>query len=69
MAALANHPATAEVIFPSKDFSGQGIYVVRLFFNGFIQEVLVDDYFPVNAEGGTYFAALGLAGEFWPVLL
>jgi hypothetical protein len=48
VAALAESENRIYNIFGNQKFTPSGIYRVKLRINGFIQEILIDDYIPVN---------------------
>jgi hypothetical protein len=55
VAALAEVQHRIYNIFGEQEFSPNGIYRVKLRVDGFIREVLIDDYVPVNKAGRPLF--------------
>ena len=47
MAALADKPERILRLIKYPEINKAGCYVVNLYINGFVQEVIIDDYFPV----------------------
>jgi hypothetical protein len=41
----------------------------RLLFDGVYQEVVVDDYFPVDKNGKLVTAKIPANGDFWPLVI
>jgi hypothetical protein len=67
--AVAECPARIGRLFPPiRSRSPTGVYMVRLMVDGVVQEVIVDDYIPVNTRGQPFFAQIR-KGEFWPLIL
>ncbi|KAF1754285.1 hypothetical protein GCK72_020845 [Caenorhabditis remanei] len=59
-----------EQIIPENDFSVKhGLFLVRLFFNGEWNIVVVDGHFPLDASGGYEFARVVCSTELWPCLI
>ena len=48
IAALAENPEIIKTIFHGQEYNKEGIYRVVLSVDGIIQEIVVDDYIPLN---------------------
>ncbi len=68
ISALAEFPGRVQKLFPLRERHPSGCYPVSLFVSGKFVEVVVDDYFPVNAQGKPAFAG-SKNGELWVMLL
>lgn len=51
LGALAENGQAIKEIFRGQEFNPKGIYKVMLRIAGDVEEVIVDDYIPVNEEG------------------
>jgi hypothetical protein len=56
IAALAEHDFRIKNIFPSLKKNKNGIYMARILHGGVYQEVVVDDYVPVDRTNKPLFA-------------
>ena len=52
--ALAEFPNIIKNLFISEKKNKNGIFGLRICKDGFLQEIVIDDYFPVNKEDNTY---------------
>ena len=52
--ALAEFPNIIKNLFISEKKNKNGIFGLRICKDGFLQEIVIDDYFPVNKEDDTY---------------
>ena len=52
--ALAEFPKIIKNLFISDKKNKNGIYGLKICKDGFLQEIVIDDYFPVNKEDDTY---------------
>jgi calpain-15 len=68
IACLAERPALVERLFVTKEYNQNGIYELRLFKNGELRRVIVDDYFPCFPNGGPMFSRSN-GNELWVLLL
>jgi hypothetical protein len=68
LAALAEQEYRIKNIFPSLTMNPNGFYMARVLHNGVLQEVLIDDYFPVR-NGKVGFAQLSASKEIWVMVL
>lgn len=48
IAALAENPEIIKTIYHGQEYNKEGIYRIVLSVDGIIQEVVVDDYIPLN---------------------
>ncbi len=56
LASLAEQDYRIKSIFPNLDINPNGFYMARILHNGVLQEVVVDDYFPVFSNNKFGFA-------------
>ena len=55
LAALAENETRIKTVFGDQSFNPNGIYKVTLRIDGVIQEILIDDFIPVNKKGEPLF--------------
>ncbi len=68
MSALAEFPGRVQKLFPQRERNPSGCYPVNLFVSGQFVQVVIDDYFPVNANKKPAFAGSKNL-ELWVMLL
>ena len=68
LAALAEQEYRIKNIFPDLTVNPNGIYMARILHNGILQEVLIDDYFPLR-NGKVGFAQPSAKNEIWVMVL
>jgi hypothetical protein len=56
IAALAEHDFRIKNIFPKLEINKNGLYMARILHHGVYQEVVVDDFIPVDSKGKPIFA-------------
>lgn len=57
-------------IFPNKEINKNGIYMARMMYGGVYQEVIVDDFIPINPHNGSLYGAAPAGGkEIWVIIL
>ena len=69
LSALAEQGFRIKNLFPSLEISPNGIYMARILHNGEYQEVVIDDYFPVNENNKSFFAKPAGGTEIWVMVL
>jgi hypothetical protein len=69
LAALAEQDYRVKSIFPKLEVNPNGFYMARLLHNGVLQEVVIDDYFPVTKAGKVGFAQPSGGNEIWVMVL
>lgn len=69
LASLAEQDYRVKSLFPKLDINPNGFYMARILHNGVLQEVLIDDYFPVNSSGKVGFAQPSAEKEVWVMIL
>lgn len=69
VASLAERDYRVKNIFGALELNPYGVYMCRLTYNGVYQEVLVDDYFPVNDKGGLVYAKPYMGTDCWVLIL
>ncbi len=66
----AREPTLLETIFKVKQVNKAGIYVVQLYVDGIVQDIIIDDLLPCHPDTGLpIFATSIQEGEIWPCLL
>ncbi|CAI5442119.1 unnamed protein product [Caenorhabditis angaria] len=68
MAVIAERPNILDDIFPSKEYSLQGVYRVKLCIEGEWKIIIVDDYLPCY-EGNEMAMAVGRRNQLWVPLI
>lgn len=68
LASLAEQEYRIKNVFPDLNVNPNGIYMARILHNGILQEVLIDDYFPVR-NGKVGFAQPSAKNEIWVMIL
>lgn len=72
IAALAEDPEIIKIIFHGQEYNREGIYRVFLSLDGIIQEVIVDDFIPLNEFDAPIFCQPTVketSSEFWTLIL
>lgn len=72
IAALAENPEIIKTIFHGQQFNREGIYRIILSVDGIIQEVVIDDYIPLNEFNAPIFCQPTIretTSEFWTLIL
>ena len=70
IAALAEFPHIIKSAFHNQSYNAEGIYKVSLRIDGVVEEVVVDDYIPVNEHGlPLFYQPNKKNGEFWVLIL
>lgn len=69
IAALAENDFRIKNIFPKLEINKNGLYMARILHLGVLQEVVVDDYVPVDAKGKPIFAKPSGGKEIWVMIL
>lgn len=68
LASLAEQPHLIQKVFGNQTYNPNGIYKVTLRIDGVIQEILVDDFVPVNSNGDPLFCQPN-KNEFWALII
>lgn len=68
LSALAEWPQRIRSLFVSKEPNEAGVYIVRLYLNGALTEIAVDDYFPCK-KGQFAFCRNTDSNTIWPMLI
>jgi hypothetical protein len=70
IAAVAkDYPHMFDKIFVSNKINPYGIYMARLYAEGIVVEVVVDDYVPVSTSMKPYYAKPSVDREIWVMVL
>lgn len=70
LAALAEFPNIIRKIFRDQEYNSQGIYKLNLRIDGAVEEIVIDDYVPIQKNGNPLFCQPNKkTGEFWVLLL
>jgi calpain-15 len=68
LAALAEREERVRTLFEGQSYNPAGIYKVVMRINGELEEVVVDDFVPVNEHGQPLFCQ-PCRNEFWVLIL
>lgn len=69
MSALAEKDYRIRSLFSVKEYNPNGYYIVKLYFNGIYQEVIVDDLFPVDSHNNLVFVRAAKDKYIWTLIL
>ncbi len=69
MAALAEKDFRIVNLFTTKEYNPNGYYIVKLFFNGIYQELIVDDLVPVNSQNQPVYVKPSKGKYIWTMIL
>lgn len=69
VASLAERDYRIKNLFGSLELNPYGIYMCKLTYNGIYQEVVVDDYFPVDEHDQLVYARPYSDTDFWALVL
>lgn len=69
VSALAEKDERLKNLFPELRMNRYGLYMARLMYGGVVQEVVVDDYIPVDQQGQPLFAKPAKGREIWIMIL
>lgn len=69
ISALAENDFRIKNLFPSLEMSPYGIYMVRILYQGILQEVVVDDYIPITPHNTPMFAKPAGGRQIWVMIL
>eukprot|EP00828_Plagiopyla_frontata_P023127 TRINITY_DN2969_c0_g1_i2.p1 TRINITY_DN2969_c0_g1~~TRINITY_DN2969_c0_g1_i2.p1 ORF type:complete len:725 (-),score=139.38 TRINITY_DN2969_c0_g1_i2:100-2274(-) len=69
LAAIAEYPERLIRVFNSRQYQEKGVYSVTLFNLGFPEEVVIDSYFPVDANQNELIFAKPNGKELWVLIL
>lgn len=69
VASLAERDYRIKNLFGELELSPHGVYMCRLTFNGIYQEVVVDDYLPLDKDGQLIFAHPYKDTDCWTIIL
>ena len=69
LSALAEQGFRIKNLFPSIQINENGIYMARILHDGEYQEVVIDDYFPVDQNNKSAFAQPSGGQEIWVMVL
>ena len=68
LAALAEDESVIQAMFEGQAYTPTGIYKVMMRINGELEEIVVDDFIPVNDQGQPFFCQ-PYRNEFWMLIL
>ena len=68
LSALAQNDQMVRAMFDGQSYNESGIYKVMLRINGELQQIVVDDFIPVNEDGHPFFCQ-PYRNEFWMLIL
>jgi hypothetical protein len=69
VASIAERDYRIMNIFGALELSPHGVYMCRLTSNGVYQEIVVDDYFPVDSQGKLVYARPYMGTDCWSIIL
>lgn len=68
LSSLAERPGLVRRLFVTQEHNDKGVYKIKIFKNGEIVTVTIDDYIPCRYNGGPMFSR-GTANELWVMLI